>query len=43
VRDLVREELKLNEVRREEFDALAERFARLERRVAPVDDVSVRR
>ena len=43
VRELVREELKLTEVRREEFDALAERFARLERRVAPVDDVSVRR
>ena len=43
LRELVREELKLTEVRREQFDALAERVARLERRVAPVDDVSVRR
>jgi polyhydroxyalkanoate synthesis regulator phasin len=43
LRELVREELKLTEVRRDQFDALAERVARLERRVAAVDDVSVRR
>ena len=44
VRELVREELKVGEVSREEFDALAELVARLERRLAPpVEDVSVRR
>jgi polyhydroxyalkanoate synthesis regulator phasin len=43
VRELVREELKLAEVKREEFDALAELVARLERRTAPPDDVQVRR
>lgn len=43
VRELVREELKMVEVGREEFDALAELVARLERRATPVDDVPVRR
>ena len=44
VRELVREELKMEEVSREEFNALAELVARLERRLAsPVEDVSVRR
>ena len=44
VRELVREELKIEEVSREEFDALAELVARLERRMgSPVEDVSVRR
>ena len=43
VRELVREELKMAEVRREEFDALAELVARLERRTALPEDVPVRR
>jgi polyhydroxyalkanoate synthesis regulator phasin len=43
MRELVREELKIAEVSREEFDALAELVARLERRSVPVDDASVRR
>jgi aspartate/glutamate racemase len=43
VRELVREELKLAEVKREEFDALAELVARLERRPAPPEGVPVRR
>ncbi|MDO8795522.1 MAG: hypothetical protein Q7J25_12980 [Vicinamibacterales bacterium] len=43
VRELVLEELKMAEVRREEFDALAELVARLERRTAPAEDVPVRR
>ena len=43
VRELVREELKIAEVSRQEFDALAELVARLERRTAPVDDVPIRR
>lgn len=43
VREFVREELKMAEVRREEFDALAELVARLERRTPPPDDVPVRR
>ena len=43
VRELVREELRVGEVTREEFDALTALVARLERRTAPPDDVSVRR
>ena len=43
VRELVREELKTADVTREEFDALAELVARIERRMPPVDDVPVRR
>ena len=45
VRELVREELRVGEVTREEFDALAEIVARLERRAGPPDpvDVPVRR
>ena len=35
VRELVREELKMGEVRREEFEALAELVSRLERRTPP--------
>jgi polyhydroxyalkanoate synthesis regulator phasin len=43
LRELVREELKVAEVKREEFDALAELVARLERRTATGEDVQVRR
>ena len=43
VRDLVQEELKTHAVKREEFDALAELVARIERRTSPVEDVPVRR
>ena len=43
IRETVRQELKVNQVSREEFDALAALVARLERRMTPADDVPVRR
>jgi polyhydroxyalkanoate synthesis regulator phasin len=43
VRELVKEELKLAEVTREEFDALAEIVGRLERRMGSPEDGPVRR
>ena len=43
IRELVKEELKLAEVTREEFDALAEIVARIERRMASPEDGPVRR